>query len=71
MVVYVYMIMTTLYAVQSMVRRIEKVLGSRSRPIKSNKDDLIVINDAEVNYMYLFCHLINLYNILYTEVSNI
>uniref|UniRef100_A0A9I9EHH8 Uncharacterized protein n=1 Tax=Cucumis melo TaxID=3656 RepID=A0A9I9EHH8_CUCME len=42
---------STKSSVESMVRRNKRVFGSSSRPIKSNKDDFIVINDADVNYM--------------------
>lgn len=51
---YVYMELTFLYAVQTMVHRRERMLGSRSRLMKSNKDDPIFIDDVEVNYMNCF-----------------
>ena len=50
------MIMICLYAVASMVCRSERVLGSSSRPRKSNKDDPIVMDDAKVKYIGCFVH---------------
>ena len=40
------------HVVHKMVRRSERVIGSRTRTIKSNNDDPIVIDDAEVYVMF-------------------
>ena len=47
----VYVVITSLYAIQKMVHKSERVFGSRSRPMKSNKNDPILIDDAEVKFI--------------------
>ena len=39
----VYMVKSSFYAIKTMVRRSERVLESRIRPMKSNKDDHILM----------------------------